>query len=111
MTLTVAPLTSAVLAAVEIRHVGVASAVNNAAARLAGLLAVAVLPGIAGIHAGARATATLQDGFPTAMRISAVLCASGGVVAFLTIRAGSAVPTSRAPTEQPCLDVAPTAPR
>jgi len=50
---TVAPLTATVLDSVEERHVGIASGVNNGIARVAGLLAIAVLGAVISAKFGA----------------------------------------------------------
>jgi predicted MFS family arabinose efflux permease len=83
----VAPLTATALSAAPAEHAGVASAVNNDVARAASLIAVAVLPALAGITGDSYLhPAQLAHGFRTAAWISAIFCAAGGVLAGLTIR-------------------------
>jgi EmrB/QacA subfamily drug resistance transporter len=89
LAVTVAPLTAAVLAAVSNNHAGTASGVNNAIARLAGLLAIAVLPVAAEMRAGAGQP--LGHSFAVAMMITAALSAAGGIAAAVTIRTGADV--------------------
>lgn len=87
MTIFVAPLTTAVLGAVSDERAGIASAVNNAAARLAQLLSSAALPAAAGLSAStAVGPGAFTDGFHTAMLIAAAIAALGGLISWLTIR-------------------------
>jgi EmrB/QacA subfamily drug resistance transporter len=78
----VAPLTSTVLADAGERDAGIASGVNNAIARVAGLLGIAV---VGAMIAGPENTLDL-DGFHMSMAITAVLLAAGGVIGLLGIR-------------------------
>jgi EmrB/QacA subfamily drug resistance transporter len=84
--LLVAPLTTAALRSLGERRAGIASGVNNATARLAGLLATAAIPVAAGIGGAHEPRGpVLAAAFTRAMIISAVLCGIGAIVAALLI--------------------------
>jgi EmrB/QacA subfamily drug resistance transporter len=86
LTLTVTPVTATVLAAVDDRHAGLASGVNNAVARTGQLLAVAALPVLAGLTGGDFVdSAAFAEGFQVAMAIAAGLSVSGAVIAWTMI--------------------------
>ncbi|PJJ71987.1 EmrB/QacA subfamily drug resistance transporter [Diaminobutyricimonas aerilata] len=86
LTATVAPLTSAILGAIETERSGIASAVNNAVARVAGLIAIAFL----GVIVGERLDV---EGFQRGLWTAIALMVIGGVVSWLGIR------TPRAPDD------------
>jgi len=89
LALTVAPLTSAILGAIGPERSGIASAVNNAVARVAGLIAVALLATIVG--------GTLDlNGFHRAAIVTAALMIAGGITSFFGIRN-----PDRAPADPP----------
>lgn len=88
LTLLVAPLTATVLDAAEPRHAGVASGVNNAVARTAGLIAVAAIPVAVGIGGADYADpAAFDAGYARAMVLNALLLLTGALLAAVFIRA------------------------
>ena len=82
----VAPLTAAVLDAAPSEDAGVASGVNNAAARLAGLIAAAALPAAAGLGGMQRLSGVrFTQGFARAMWMCAGLAVLAAVVSWFTV--------------------------
>lgn len=79
LSITVAPLTSAILGSIKPSQAGIGSAVNNAVARIAGLISIAII----GLFAG---TTLDLSGFHGGMTICAILLFAGGVVSYIGIR-------------------------
>ncbi|WP_369226966.1 MFS transporter [Streptomyces sp. R39] len=87
MVVMVAPLTVTLLSSVDASNAGLASGINNAAARAAGLVSVAALPLLVGMGPTAYRSDTAFDAaFSRAMPLCAGLLAVGASVAFGTLR-------------------------
>jgi len=85
LSMTVAPLTSTVLAGADESNAGIASGVNNAIARLAGLLGIAIVGPIVASRYGDAADSSV-GAFHLAMAIGAALVAIGGIAGLVGIR-------------------------
>lgn len=106
---TVAPLTATALGAVDERHAGVASGVNNTVARASQLAAVAAVPVVAGITGGALDDpARFSTGFGKGVLIAAGLAALGGLIGLAGIRNPAPAPAEMpaAATQRPAPDTA-----
>jgi EmrB/QacA subfamily drug resistance transporter len=79
LSITVAPLTSAVLGSIDSKQAGIGSAVNNMIARVAGLIGIAMIGLATGPQLGVA-------GFHRAIAVTALLLALGGIVSALGIR-------------------------
>jgi EmrB/QacA subfamily drug resistance transporter len=77
----VAPVTATVLAAAPAEHAGVASGVNNAIARAGNLIAIAVLPAIAGLAGESYSDpVALTAGWRVSLLVCAALAVLGGLL-------------------------------
>ncbi|SIN75804.1 drug resistance transporter, EmrB/QacA subfamily [Agromyces cerinus subsp. cerinus] len=95
MAMTVAPLTAAILGAVDPARAGIGSAVNNAVARIAGLVAIASI----GVIVGTQLDVT---GFHRAAIATAGFLVIGGIVSWIGIR--NPVHTASTPAPEPARD-------
>jgi MFS family permease len=91
--MTVAPLTAAILGAVDPARAGIGSAVNNAVARIAGLVAIAGI----GVIVGAQLDV---DGYHRAAIATAALLIVGGIVSWIGIRNPKRQTTSEAASSE-----------
>jgi EmrB/QacA subfamily drug resistance transporter len=102
----ITPITATVLASVDSRHSGIASAVNNALSRLGQMIAVAALPLAAGLSGSAfEDPARMAAGFPVAMTVAAGASFAAALLAWTTISSDvlsrSSTGSQRVPKELP----------
>ena len=78
LSITVAPLTAAILGCIDPRHAGIASAINNAVSRIAGLIAIAVIALVTG-------NSLDVEGFHRGILLMIILLTLGGLVSAIGI--------------------------
>lgn len=98
----VTPLTAAVLAAVSDADLGEASAVNDAAARVGGVVTIALVPALIGVGAASTLAEALAHGYQPAMVTMAVLAAVSALIAAIFVsdqRAAAVTPDASSVAE------------
>jgi MFS family permease len=83
LAITVAPITTTALEAVPSTRIAIASGVNNAVTRVAGLLGIALVPLLAGLGGSLDDASTFSDGFHQGLVVAALLCVVATVVALV----------------------------
>jgi DHA2 family methylenomycin A resistance protein-like MFS transporter len=92
MSMTMTPTTAAAMSAVAVDKAGVGSAVLNSARQVGGSLGIAVMGAIvastsaSSIRAGDSAQLAYLHGFHDSLRVGALLCLAGAIVAAVAIR-------------------------
>lgn len=87
LALLVAPITTTALGDIPVTASGIGSGVNNAIARVAGLIAVAVIPLAAGLTGlSASSGSTVLPGFARATLLCATLCVVGAALSWFGLR-------------------------
>ena len=79
LSITVAPLTAAILGSISSQQAGIGSAVNNAVARVAGLVAIAAVGPIIGKN-------ITLNGFKAGITLTATLLTIGGLISVIGIK-------------------------
>jgi EmrB/QacA subfamily drug resistance transporter len=100
----VTPLTAAVLAAVSDADLGEATAINDAAARVGGVIVIALVPALIGAGAAASLGDALANGYQPAMIAMAALTAMAALIAAIFVtdqRAAAPVAAPTSPASEP----------
>jgi len=94
--LTVAPLTAGVLAAVDDADLGEASAINDAASRIGGVVLIALVPALLGVGSSDDLAQPLANRYRTAMLVMAAVSVVSAAITMLFVASGRP-PATRVP--------------
>src|SRR3954452_360116 len=100
--LAVTPLTAAVLAAVGDADLGEASAINDAASRVGGVIAIALVPILIGVGAGSTLAESLAQGYHPAMIAIGGLCLVAAIVTLIFVSDERAATPMIVPPDRGC---------